>query len=615
MNNLTYRDLYTLVVDEIEKRIKYPNSSSYDNQISRTQVDNSVSSSLISISNASDITNAIMDLLNDVLPPRIRTGLTVEATDPLSSSVIVKAGNGTVGGKVYTLAKDTTIAIDLSSNYPVYYISLWVSGIEISYVPPKNNRLLIAKIINPNPGLSSRIKNKREDDYPDDAYIVNMKEVKLHSDAYGNLEEDSIDFLRDNITPILADNIIGNIRLSENLKILNTAGTLELNSDSLKLYDENNSLLSKFNDKGVYFYNASGIELARFTNIDARIGNILIGTNYIASNNYSAGLTGFKISDDGTVEFSDGTFRGNLSAPTGTIGGFTITSSKLYGGTIQTGETVSSGSDGVVMDSNGLRGYNSSLGEVFNLPTDGSSPTFSSGTITETIFEIDTSAVLRTSSSVGDGTSNSAGILINDTGLYGCEANQLLQNANLKALIDGTVRLSGEIFSTQGQIGSVTITTTKLSGGLIEGTNITSSLIQTSASVPRIRIDDNGLYYQVTGSVGKYGTFKYGDGTKYGAGVSVFLFNPNYPPLSILMELNSADMRLYNRSSDPGSGTHVEGDIICVNGVMKRCSSGGSPGTFEALVSSDETTGSNSDGNYVEVDINGTTYKLLYSTL
>ena len=36
----------------------------------------------------------------------------------------------------------------------------------------------------------------------------------------GRFEEDTVELLRDNIGPVLADNIIGNIRLSENLKII-----------------------------------------------------------------------------------------------------------------------------------------------------------------------------------------------------------------------------------------------------------------------------------------------------------------------------------------------------------------------------------------------------------
>jgi len=109
----------------------------------------------------------------------------------------------------------------------------------------------------------------------------------------------------------------------------------------------------------------------------------------------------------------------------------------MYGGTIKTDFNVGIGSNGVVMDSAGLRGYDAILGNTFNLPTDGSAPTFSSGVIRETVFEISTNAVLRTSDTVGDGTVNSAGVLINNTGVYGCGPSQTPATANFRILNDG----------------------------------------------------------------------------------------------------------------------------------------------------------------------------------
>jgi len=52
---------------------------------------------------------------------------------------------------------------------------------------------------------------------------------------------------------------------------------------------------------------------------------------------------------------------------------------------------------------------------------------------------------MRTSETVGDGTANSAGILINDTGIYATEANQTLVNANVKILATGEGTFSGRI--------------------------------------------------------------------------------------------------------------------------------------------------------------------------
>ena len=173
--------------------------------------------------------------------------------------------------------------------------------------------------------------------------------------------------------------------------------------------------------------------------------NLSLVSGYYQSDNFISGIRGWRISANGDLEANNAIFRGYIYASGGTIGGFTITATKLYGGIIQTGATVGSGSNGVIMDSSGLRGYSSTLGEVFNLPTDGSAPTFSSGIIQSTVFEINTNSILRTSETVGDGSADSAGILINNTGLYGCEANQDLADANIKVLIDGTVVVKANI--------------------------------------------------------------------------------------------------------------------------------------------------------------------------
>jgi len=172
-------------------------------------------------------------------------------------------------------------------------------------------------------------------------------------------------------------------------------------------------------------------------------GSIEIGS---ADNIFKADSNGIYLGD---AVFADAPFRvdmqGNLTANKGVIGGFTITSSKLYGGTIQTAEAVGEGVDGVVMDTSGIRGYSSVLGKVFDLPTDGSAPEFSSGVIKNTEFQLQTSAVIRTSDTVGDGTSSSAGVLVNNTGLYACQANQTLANANVKILATGAATFSGNV--------------------------------------------------------------------------------------------------------------------------------------------------------------------------
>lgn len=157
------------------------------------------------------------------------------------------------------------------------------------------------------------------------------------------------------------------------------------------------------------------------------------------------GSAPFRVDMSGNLYAENVNLSGVINATSGTIGGFTIDETSLYGGIIKTTENVGGGESGVIMDTEGLRGYSDLLGEVFNLPTDGSAPTFSSGVITETVYEINTNSILRTSETVGDGSADSAGILMNQGGFYACAANQELVDANVKILATGEATFSGSV--------------------------------------------------------------------------------------------------------------------------------------------------------------------------
>lgn len=177
-------------------------------------------------------------------------------------------------------------------------------------------------------------------------------------------------------------------------------------------------------------------------------GNIIGGVITIGSGNntFNANSTGLWLGD---ADYSDAPFRvdmyGALSAEKGVIGGFTIENDRLYGGKISTGQSVGAGAAGVIVDTAGLRGYDPVLGQVFNLPVNGDPPEFSSGVIKNTEFQLQTSSVIRTSDTVGDGTASSAGVLVNNTGLYATQANQTLANANVKILATGEAVFSGSV--------------------------------------------------------------------------------------------------------------------------------------------------------------------------
>lgn len=587
---LTHKNLFQLVNTEINKKLVFNTNASFDEQLNKpvSVQPFSIGSETNSDISTVEVVSAVQTLLNEALPGRIISGLAVTATDPVTDQVVISTGKGTIGGNLYELTEATTITIPFDNQTNEFFISLKDNAINIDVLDDPN-KLVIALIVVPAPGATDVVRDKDNGSF--DAYIQQRQEVKFFGDTNGNLEEDSMEIFRENIGEVLASTIVGTITLNQNLRIVNTQGTVELDSKSVLIRDESNNVLSKFNKDGIFFFDNTGIELAKFSTTGARIGNIVIQPNALESDNFVSGSTGFQIKDSGDVEFNNLEVRGTVHATDGSIGGFTITPTKLFGGQIQTAENVASGSTGVVMDTQGLRGFDAVLGQTFNLPTDGSAPTFSSGIIKSTIFEINTNAIMRTSETVGDGSADSAGVLINNTGIYATEANQTLADANLKALIDGSIKIKGTIIATAGQIGNVTITSDKLTGGLIEGSTIRGAVIETQAGTPKIRMDSTGLFYQVTTTIGKYGPsssgnlgFMYGDGTKYGSGLSAVLFNTNFPVLSILsLQTTTADIRLFDRTTDPIAGSHEFGDLITVAGKLKQCTTEGSPGTFTAF--------------------------------
>ena len=206
-----------------------------------------------------------------------------------------------------------------------------------------------------------------------------------------------------------------------------------------------------FDTEDTLYFGSSGLSLSDTFKVTA--AGALTATSGVIGpwNISSAALSTGAFDTNGTMYFGTSglslsdvfkvTSAGVLTASSGVIGGFTITATELYGGIIKTAATVAAGSNGVIMDSAGLRGYDSVLGKVFDIHTDGSAPEFAFGNISNSIFEINTNAILRTSATVGDGSASSAGILINDTGLYATEANQTLANANVKILIDGSATI------------------------------------------------------------------------------------------------------------------------------------------------------------------------------
>ena len=306
----THKSLFQLINEQIDKRVTFSTSSDYKNQLDR--VSNTPSGGRYSAS-VGEIVTSIETLLRETLPSTIDEGLEVTETSPISDKVNISLGKGTAGGQLFELdAAVNNLIIPFDDVTQLFYITLSEEGLNVenSY---KKSDLTIAKIVVPKPGTTAYIQNNKDDGW--NAYIVNLKEYKLYG-FRDRFEEDTIELLRNNISPILADNIIGNIRLNEDLKITNTQGSLELNSDSLQLYDTDDNILAKFGQKGVFLYDENGKELAKFTGTEGRVGNMRLLPNSIQSSNFSSGAlgSGFQIKDSGDAEFGNIRARGKITS-------------------------------------------------------------------------------------------------------------------------------------------------------------------------------------------------------------------------------------------------------------------------------------------------------------
>jgi hypothetical protein len=184
---------------------------------------------------------------------------------------------------------------------------------------------------------------------------------------------------------------------------------------------------------------------------------------------------------------------GTITATSGAIGGWTINSTTITNGAgtitldssnnrIQLG---SGASDYVRLTPTALVGVSALLGTTFNLPTDGSAPTFASGTINSTTFNITSSGILRTSSTVGDGSGSSQGVLINDTGIKLFPTSSSTPTVHLKAT-------DGSIEATKGTIAGWTLSSTTFANG----TNIVLDSSNKAISINDATYGNEGIQLQ-----------------------------------------------------------------------------------------------------------------------
>ena len=216
----------------------------------------------------------------------------------------------------------------------------------------------------------------------------------------------------------------------------------------------------------VYIYD-SGTVKAKLGRLDDQpaIGTVTpSGWGLVTTNGFFSGLVYASQLEGGTVTGSliqgntinGGTINGSY------ISGGTVTGISLIGNTIATGTPpINSSNPGVYMDSTGLYGYGS-VGLTFRLSSDPAiKPYFSSGTITEVIYEVTTNSIIRT------GTTNPR-VQMDNSGIFGYDSG-----GNLRFAFDtGT----GYLQATNGSF-SGTVSASLISGGTVSGNRVTGGTI------------------------------------------------------------------------------------------------------------------------------------------
>jgi len=227
------------------------------------------------------------------------------------------------------------------------------------------------------------------------------------------------------------------------------------------------------------------------------IGDLIVG-NY-------AGNNGIK------WDKSAGTFyiKGNLTAASGTIGGWDISSTQIYKGGVVLDSAnleikVATGLNWISMSPAGLAGYDSVLGTTFKILTDGSAPELSSGIIKECEYQIYTSGVIKTS----DDPTTGGGFLANNAHVA-CYADDplLIFDVLLTGINKGDITIGdyagGSGLCYDHSVGSFTFKTPSIGGVQITGGGTTT--LEGDDTTPA-ELDFTGFSYNVQFGANAAGT-------------------------------------------------------------------------------------------------------------
>jgi len=170
-------------------------------------------------------------------------------------------------------------------------------------------------------------------------------------------------------------------------------------------------------------------------------------------------------------------------------------------------------------------------------------------------------------------------------------ANQVIGSAYIQdaSIIDAKIVDLAATKIVADSLSAISANLGTISSGYIESVEIVSSTFKTSTAAKRIEITSEGIALHVTDLTGKYGNFKWGDGTKYGAGVLAYIQHDDFAvPFYVKAEQAVADFHYYNRGSNPSGAAEV-GDVCVVGGELRICTVAGTPGTWVGTGGGDGT--------------------------
>ncbi len=181
----------------------------------------------------------ILSSITESLGGNIIEGLEVTATIPPSMTVNINHGYGYIKGRRVDLPEDKSVTLPTGEG--IWYLTIG-AGLQISKFE-SNTDLVIAKIIIPTGGL--RIVQEKALASGPDGYIVSGTYV-YNSRKYDPTDPAFRDAVASAMPDIFAENIFGTLRLSENLKISNSKGTMEARSDGMRFFDTEGRVLAEY---------------------------------------------------------------------------------------------------------------------------------------------------------------------------------------------------------------------------------------------------------------------------------------------------------------------------------------------------------------------------------